>query len=280
MTDSTATDHYDASIAALDRLMAQYRSGRLTAHETAERLLGTIEGYFAGEDPRDDTDRFLAHALARIDELGVDPVDGDRSLSVLLRRRVEWRLDEPARRMRFDLLVADLDQRLAADDPDAAVELVDLCRSGLRSHQALFRVGDWALEVVALAHRHRRVDALVAVADPVHADRLGHPRRAGGRVLVSALDALAHLAAEPDAPTAAEARRGLLDLARSVELCGEAAVRLPVHLLDRDARAVLVELVARRHELTGDDPALDLPLVRDTRIVEGVAWLANDASRL
>jgi hypothetical protein len=95
------------------------------------------------------------------------------------------------------------------------------------------------------------------------------------------MNLLGHLAA--DAEHGAPARSALLDLADHVELAGEAIVRLPLHLLDDDDRARLVEIHERRVGMFCDDPLfipLSIELLRDNRLVRGAVWQAFDARHL
>ena len=82
---------------------------------------------------------------------------------------------------------------------------------------------------------------------------------------------------ELSADDAAQAGLGEGDL---VEVAGEAVVRLPMHLLDDDDRARLLEIHERRVNLFCDDPLfvpLGMDLLRDNRLVRGAVWQAYDA---
>jgi hypothetical protein len=79
------------------------------------------------------------------------------------------------------------------------------------------------------------------------------------------------------------ARGALLDLAEHIELTGEAIIRLPLHLLNDDDRARLVEIHEERVRLFCDDPLfipLGIELLRDNRLVRGAVWQAFDARHL
>jgi hypothetical protein len=232
--------------------------------------------------PADEIQLAIDYARQAVEELAFRP---DVMDPVMVEHFDEWlrgqRMADEVQQ-RLDALLDPLVEWAAKGDADAFDELAELCRSGRQTHRLILSLNTAAAQILRGAHRAGCWAGLRDAVSPLHAGR-GQlaGRHSHGDEFTLALNLLAHLAA--DAEHGASARSALLDLADHVELAGEAIVRLPLHLLDDDDRARLVEIHERRVGLFCDDPLfipLSIELLRDNRLVRGAVWQAFDARHL
>lgn len=275
---------YDEAVAAADDVARRFRSGELSAARAAEQLASAFGTYVGVADPRDELGLLVDYFLALGEDLGADPLTGDRHLGRWLEEEIAWRLNRPVLRARLDFLSAELREGLDSGDPEAAEQLADICRFGARTHSPLFYPLDWGLEMLRLAHEFQLVDALVGALEPFNVGRLAGPGRDRSRAERVALDLLAHLAAEPTGMVGESARDGLLHLAAHLEVGAKAAVRLPVHLLSDQQRRQLVALLDNWDAVVSAESSMIRPpnhtLLRDLEVMRSTAWLAGDAARM
>ncbi|MCD9625264.1 hypothetical protein [Rhabdothermincola salaria] len=183
---------------------------------------------------------------------------------------------------RLDVLLESLESAAQRGDADAASQLTDLCRTGVRSHRLLLSLSSAAEQILRTAYRLGLVDALRDAASPANAhDGQVASRQHHRAAFELALNLLAHLASDPE--RGAGARSALLDLAGFVETAGEAVIRLPMHLLDDGERQRLLTIHEARVALFTSDPVripLGLELLRDNRVVRSAVWQAFDARHI
>lgn len=273
----------DSVAEAVDRALGQHRRGVLSATEAKDSIQGSASLYMRfAVAPADEIDLAIDYARQAIEELALRP---DVMDPVLVEHFDEWlrgqRMADEVQQ-RLDALLDPLVEWAAKGDGDAAGELAELCRSGRRTHRLILSLNTAATQILRGAHRAGCWAGLRDAVSPRHAGDGQIANRGAYRMESTlALDLLGHLAA--DAEHGAPARSALLDLADHVELAGEAVVRLPLHLLDDDDRARLVEIHERRVAMFCDDPLfipLGIELLRDNRLVRGAVWQAFDARHL
>lgn len=267
----------------VDRALGRHRVGAMSATEARESILGTTSLYLRfAVAPAEELQLAIDYARHAIEELARRP---DVMDPVLVEHFDEWlrgqRLADEVQQ-RLSALLEPLERRGSAGDTDALDDLAELCRTGRRSQRLLLSLNTAADQIVRAAHRARCANGLRDAVSPLHAGEGQIANRWSNREeFTLALDLLAHLAADP--AQGATARSALLDLADHVEVAGEAVMRLPVHLLDDDDRARLVEIHERRVRHFCDDPLfipLSVELLRDNRLVRGAMWQAFDARHL
>lgn len=271
----------DALDKVVDTVARQVRTGT-----EGVDAVGRVVGQFLANAPAepDEVELVLDYAEEAIRTIAADPAVQDPVLVEYGHEVVGGVRAEPELRARFEILVDRLDVAIRLGDAGSIEELVDLCREGRRSHRHLLAVPGAAEELVRLAHRLELPEALSAATLPVPGAeaRLGH-QQWSREVFFLALDLLAHLAADPESDGGARARRELVELVAYVDTAGEAAVRLPLHLLADDDRARLLAIHESRVDLFSADPLqvpVHLSILRDNRVVRAALWQALDASRI
>lgn len=267
----------------VDRALHQHRRGVITAAEAKESIQGSTSLYMRfAVAPADEIELAVGYARQAVEELALRP---DVMDPVLIEHFDEWlrgqRMADEVQQ-RLDALLDPLVEWAAKGDADATEELAELCRSGRQTHRLILSLNTAAAQILRGVHRAGCWAGLRDAVSPRHAGR-GQlaSRHSNGQEFILAMNLLGHLAA--DAEHGAPARSALLDLADHVELAGEAIVRLPLHLLDDDDRARLVEIHERRVGMFCDDPLfipLSIELLRDNRLVRGAVWQAFDARHL
>lgn len=277
--DGIRTD-LETTADAIDRTGEVFGRGIISPRELVDRI-----GFFVG--------RFLSEAIASAAEVQLivdygraaterlvahtDPVLIDYYEAVVAGASRAGLLET-----HLALMLEPIEIAAGSGDSIALERLAELCRFGDREHRWLMSLGSAATTIVRTAHRIGAVEALHDAVSPRYAGegQIAAPDRRPD-VYVLALDLLAHLAADPLEGT--RARRALLDLAGYVETGAAAAVRLPVHLLDDEDRAQLLQIHETRVELfAGDEESgqIGLNLLRDNRVVRGAVWQALDAGHL
>lgn len=224
---------------------------------------------------------YARRAVLEVASLGGRP---DRALMSYFEQLLDHGIERGTLLERLRLEVADLEARYEHGDAAAALELEDLCRRGFGSNGLTFSVAGAPMVVLAAAHRQCLPMAVLASCHPGNRG-LGQLAPHDGPVdlFVGALNFLAHMAADPTCPAGVEARAGLLDLVGWMETAGEAAIRLPVHLLDEAQRRTLLGLYEARADLFGDDAVvvpLPLGVIRDSHVIENAVWQAFDAAHV
>lgn len=276
-------DPIEEAVRAIDLAFDRYARGILTATELVEAVVSQI-GRAADEGPGVGVlGLVMDYARDGVRELAERPWERDRVLPAFFEERLDWEVVRPEVQARVDEMLNVLDLRLAFGDDGADLELEELCGHGWHTVRQLLLAHGTAERLVALAGRHQVVGALAAAVDPAKEGRLAH-HRTHPKLYLAALDHLAHLAADPeDDWTAREARRALVRLVGFLEGAGQAAIRLPLHRLDRDDRIQL----ARHHDarldaLYGETSVVPLALgvVRDNELVRSTLMSAMDASRM
>lgn len=270
----------DSVAEAIDGALGSQQRGVLTASEATESIQGTTSLYmrFAVAPPAE-VQLVVDYARRAIEELALRP---DVMDPVLVEHFDEWlrgqRMADEVQQ-RLDALLDPLVEWAAKGDIDAQAELTELCGTGRQSNRLILSLKTAAAQILRGAHK---AGCWAGLRDAVSPDLRGSGQIASPdnsrNEFTLALNLLAQLACDPD--SGADARRALLDLAQHVEMAGEAVVRLPMHLLDDDDRARLVEIHENRVQLFCDDPLfipLSIELLRDNRIVRGAVWQAFDA---
>lgn len=278
---SSESDQFSRAVAEVDRLVERCRGQELGPGEFVRSVVGVFLEYLAREDPRDDVSVLVEYCVDWARELSGLSLFADRVMVRDLEQQLEWCLERPLLRLRFDELVDGIATGLAGGDGQARLELVDLCRFGLETHPLLFSPVDWVNEVLVLAHRHGVSPALAAAVRPTSPARIAGPSRHGGRPYLLALDLLGALAADPLAEVDDRrlAQDQLIDLAGHVGVAADAAVRLPPHRLDRTQRDELLRAVGERVDgweslVRGNLVCADA--MREVEVVHTVLWQAAD----
>lgn len=272
----------DIVVKMVDMARDRMDEGVLTPVEAVEQINSRL-GLFIRFGAVDGTDLELVIEYARVcvTEIANHP---DVMDPVLVEHFEQWVTEAPLAReleIKLDALLERVEVAAAAGDEDTLHELVELCRHGRRDQQILLRLAGTAERILREAHRLGVAEALVGAVSP----RFGYD----GQIACIydtersqlALNLLAHLAADPW--RGAAARAGLLELTGYVETAGEAAIRLPMHLLDDADRARLVELYEQRVEVFNSDELAiphGLATLRDSRVIRTALWQAHDARHM
>jgi hypothetical protein len=266
---------------AVDAALEDHRTGRITAAQAVFKAAAAVAEHVEwaiGE--AEDLNLLVGYARESIEEFANDSDVADPALVDYFDGLLRGEQVTPHLRVQLDLFLDRIDLRLAAGDESAAEHLSDLCRAGLYSHRVLLWPTGAAERIVDAAYRLRLPDALGAALSPAGGwARIANPRYREATFRL-ALNRLAHLAAEPEGVVGLRARSNLLDLAGYIETAGEAASRLPFHLLGDDDRQQLLEIHEARTEILNADPIqlpLSLDLLRDNRLIQGAVWQAFDA---
>ena len=279
------TEAFERAVGAVEEAVDLCRGQELSAEQFGWRTVDTFLAYLDEEDPRDDVESFIAYAVEWAEVLGDVSLFADQALAGIIERRLRWCLQRQGLRFKLDELLHDLDRGLCRGDGEQVARLASLCANG--ASLRIFRAMHWGREVIDLAARHRLPGALYEALHPGAPGRLAHWRRDGGLTYLAALDHLGHLAADPiDRDGAADAARGrLVDLTRYIATAGDAAIRLPVHLVSDQQTAWLLDFYEQRCEAMkprSDDDAYepgDMSM-RETAVIRTVLFQINDAARL
>ena len=275
-----SSPQFEQAVRSVESLVLECQHQGLGGGEFTGAVVDVFLDYLRQEDPRDDVDLLVEYCVGWARELSTLRLFADRTMPADMERHLGWCLDRQVYRLEFDDLMRGLEHGLRTGDDDARSLLVDLCREGVRTHARLFAPVGWGLEVLVLAYEHQQSRALDAALRPTSSARLAGRRRDRGKAYPAALSFLGHLACDPVRLDAARiARDALCDLVDYDEIGADAAVRLPPHLLDRDQRNRLVEVVERREALE-EHWAADGFHCRDsaleTELIRTVAWQAAD----
>ncbi|QXC63036.1 hypothetical protein KSP35_09770 [Aquihabitans sp. G128] len=280
-------DVLDQAAAAIDQVVDTVHADVRTGAEGIDAI-GRVVAEFLATVPAepDEVVLLLDYALEGARSIAEHPLVNDPVLVEYAEEVLGGVRAQPHLQAHLDLLLDRIDVAVRLGDPGSATELVELCRSGRRSHRHLVVLDGAAERIIRLAYRLGRADALAAaiLPGPDGPAALAHHYWCRPQFDL-ALDLLAHLAADPDpgSASAAEAREHLLELVGFVETAGEAAVRLPLHLLSDDDRARLLDVHEARVSLFTADPLqvpVHLSILRDNRVVRAALWQALDASQI
>lgn len=271
----------DEAAALVDGVISSVRRGVVTPLEAIEQICATA-GQFLRYAPATvaDVELMIDYARDSAAEIAEEVRD-----PVLLEHFENLILDEGVTDLiqaQLAVLLERLESAAHAGDAHAAGQVEALCRSGVHSHRLLLSRWNASEQILQTAYRLGLADALGAAVSP--AQRLeGQIAEPGQRpaAFELALNLLAHLAAQPEGGE--RARAVLLDLITFIETAGEAAIRLPIHLLDHDNRQRLLGIHEARVALFTSDPVqvpLALELLRDNRVVRSAVWQAFDARHI
>lgn len=282
-TDLIAQTSLNEAAEAMDRTVQALHTGAITPVEAisvvASNTAWFVQLSIADPDEHGLLLDYARDVARRISEMAKDPVlvefYEDQLESLRLGPEIEARLHNT---------LEDLEKAILDGDVDAYERLAEVCRHGFRDDRVLLSVGNASILVLRVAYRLHHVDALRDAVSPEfsHAGQIANPFESPDAYRF-ALDALAHLAADPHAPTGVEARDALLELVDHIDIAGDVAVRLPIHLLDDDDRARLLETHEARAALFEDDPVfvpVGLEMLRANRVVRNALWQAFDARHL
>ncbi len=274
---------YVETIEAVDAIRELCESNQMTPEQFASQITDVFYDYLVDEDPRDDVVGLLDYCVdvaAQVCELSLF---ADRVLPQRLHNQLRWILAQQCDGIDLSGTVASLRSRLDADDPDAITEIIDLCQHGYEGQQDMFSAVDSEREILALAYEFRIVSALGAAVRPTSPGRLASEDKSRGVALPRALDYLAHLANDPVLPTGYAAREVLLEMCGYPETTGQAAVRLPVHLLTAEQRSLLYEMYIDSDERLATDSSgifISDDQLRDREILRSALWQANDVAKM
>lgn len=278
-------DRVEQAAVEIDQVVGHVGAGIRTGIEGVDAI-GRVVGTFLDSVPAEpaEVELLLDYALEGAATIAAHPLVQDPVLSDYAVEVIGGLRAEPVLRAHFQLLVDRLDVAIRLGDAGSIEELVALCREGRRSHRHLLGLAGTAEDLLHLAHRLELPEALAAAARPAPGAeaRLGHHHWSRDAFIV-ALDLLAHLAADPGSDAGQRARTELVDLVAYVETAGEAAVRLPLHLLTEEDRARLLAIHESRVDLFVADPLqvpVHLAILRDNRVVQAALWQALDASHI
>lgn len=273
---------------AADKIAGVVRSAEIKARGGAESVeaIGMVVGEYLNCAPAEpeEVELLLSYAREAVLQVSHDPAVADPILVEYGEEVFSGVRIAPQLRAHLGMLLDRLDVAIRLGDAGSVDELVELCRSGRRTHRNLLCLAEASHRIIELAHELGQPEALAAAVCPAPDGfaRLGHHYWFRAEC-ISALDALAHLAAEPDSNVGERARTCLLDLTGYLDTSGEAAVRLPVHLLTDEDRAKLLNIHESRVDLFAADP-MQVPIhhsiLRDNRIVRSALWQATDASHI
>lgn len=273
----------DEALEAIDRAVSGVRRQTLPPLE-AINTIATHTAWFVHQSisSPDEDDFVLEYASEGADRVATlvrDPV-----LVEFFDDQLESLRLGPELQAALDNELEDLESAILAGDLDAAARLHELCRTGWQTNRVMLSVVGSAVSVLGTAYRVRLVDALHDAVSPRYSARgqIAHPLESPDAYRF-ALNALAHLATEPESPSAEAARAALLDLVGFVETAGDAAIRLPLHLLSGDDLEALLAAHEARVSLFDDDPVfvpVGLDILRSNRVVRAALWQAHDAQHL
>ena len=282
-SDVIAQTSLDEALEAIDKAVDGVRKQSLTPleaiHGVATHTAWFVHLSISSPDEDEFVLEYASEAAYRIATLVRDPV-----LVEFFDDQLESLRLGPELQAALDNELEDLESAIVAGDLDAAARLHELCQCGWSTNRVLLSVVGSAMSVLRTAYRVRLVDALHDAVSPRFAasGQIAHPLESPDAYRF-ALNALAHLATDPEAPSAAAARSALIDLVGHVDTAGDAAVRLPLHLLTSDDREVLLAAHEARASLFEHDPVfvpVGLEMLRANRVVRAALWQAHDAQHL
>lgn len=276
---------YDECVATVDRRLGSFERGVVGLDELVWLVLDDLDTYIVDAlDPRDDVDLLVAYVREHLGGLAdrIDVMDG--TLIEHVERHLAVAPLLPVLRCEADFLLDEIRSGLVAGRAEARDKLEALCAHGSETHRRALAVRDDRLRVLDLAAEYGVVAALFAAVDPAGRCYAQLASRAWRNGLYRyTFDLLAHLASTPRGTVGAQARDALVALCDHLETAGDAAVRLPVHLLDDHQRRSLATSYERRVDLLeGDEPfvaQLSRGISRDTGILRAAVFQAMDASR-
>lgn len=274
---------YAETIEAVDAIRELCEVDALTADQFTTQLTDVFYDYLIDEDPRDDIVGLVDYCVQVATEVCELTLFADRVLPQRLDNQLRWILEQQADGHNLTHTVRLLRARLMENDELAKIELVELCRNGYETHQAMFSAVDSERDIIALAYEFRVVPALDAAVRPTAPGRLASEDKSRGVALPRTLDLLAHIANDPQHPAGTLARDSMVDLCGYGETSGLAALRLPVHLLSDDQRAVLHEIYVEHEERIGPEVVrifITDEQLRDREILRSALWQTNDATRM
>lgn len=274
---------YVETIEAVDAIREQCRERAMTADQFTTQLTDVFYDYLIDEDPRDDVVGLVDYCVQVASEVCELTLFCDRVLPQRLDNQLRWILEQQADGHNLVHTVRMFRSRLLEDDEVAKIELVELCRSGYETHQAMFSAVDSERDVLALAYEFKVVAALDAAVRPTSPGRLASEDKSRGMALPRTLDLLAHLANDPMHPSGTLARDVLVDLCSYTETAGLAGLRLPVHLLSDDQRALLHTVYVEHEDRIGPETIrifITDEQLRDREILRSALWQANDAAKM
>jgi hypothetical protein len=280
--DAQAEDEYERAVSRIDGAFEGVSRGTSKGAMAVESIASAVETFATDAfSTAADLQLLVEYALELV--RCVADLVRDRALVDYVDQRLGFFFQRPALRAELRGLLESLAVRLEIGDHDAATEVEELCRHAGVSHRHLLATDGAGRSVLELAHRFELVEALAAAVRPTSPGRIGHHVYRHPSCLF-ALDCLAHLAADPgDAPYGDDARRTLVDLVDYLEIAGEAAIRLPLHLLSDSDRAALAQRHEHRLEVLHTDPVivpLDVASLRDSEVIRTQLFQAMDASRM
>jgi len=278
-----SSPRYVETIAAVDAIRDRCWGEGLRPEQFTIEVTDVFYDYLVDEDPRDDVISLIEYCVQAATDVCEPTLFADRVLPQRLNSQLRWILDQQADGHNLGQTVRLLRVRLEEGDELAKLELVDLCRNGYETHQALFSAVDAERDIVALAYEFKVVAALDAAVRPVSLGRLASEDKSRGMALPRTLDLLAHLANDPIHPSGTIARDSLIDLCSFPEIAGLAALRLPVHLLAPDQKRALHDIYVEHEERMGPEVLgifITDEQLRDREILRSALWQANDAARM
>lgn len=283
--DTQAGERIDEVVAMIESATDFFDRGLISTTEVVGRITDLVVTFIAGTPGGpDDIQLVWDYAQLAVEDIVNRPDVRDPLLVEWFEEAVQLNLRFPVLRARMDDLLSEITSAIRARDPHGAVDLVELCRTGWRTHRALLNVPGAVERVLDTAHRYDLPAALLAAIDPAEDRAQIANARSSRSQCLHALDLLAHLGAHPHPRSSGdEARDALIMLTSRFELAGEAAVRLPLHLVTDSQRSRLVDIVEARTDLFGDDPIeayTSLDVMRDDRIIRHATWQAHDAAKL
>ena len=274
---------YVETIAAVDAIRERCHDQQLTADEFAHQVTDAFYDYLIDEDPRDNIVSLVDYCVLVATEVCEPTLFADRVLPQRLENQLRWILEQQADGHNLVHTVRSLRARLLEGDGLAKIELVDTCRNGYETHQAMFSAVDSERDILALAYEFKVVAALDAAVRPTSPGRLASEDKSRGMALPRTLDLLAHLASDPIHPSGTLARDTLIELCSYPETAGSAAVRLPVHLLAADQKQALHDIYLEHESRIGPEVIrifITDEQLRDREILRSALWQANDAARM
>ncbi len=274
---------YVETIEAVDAIRDSCHENSLTPDQFTTQVTDVFYDYLIDEDPRDDVVGLVDYCVQVATEVCELTLFADRVLPQRLDNQLRWILEQQVDGHNLGHTIRVLRSRLLEGDELAKIELVELCQHGYETHQPMFSAVDSERDIIALAYEFRVVPALDAAVRPTAPGRLANEDKSRGMALPRTLDLLAHLANDPQHPSGTLARDSLIDLCRYPETAGLAALRIPVHLLSQDQRALLHEVYVAHEERIGPEVVrifITDEQLRDREILRSALWQANDASHM
>ncbi len=281
--NAMGSPRYVETIEAVDAIRERCRQHTLTPDQFTTELTDVFYDYLIDEDPRDDIVGLVDYCVQVANEVCELSLFSDRVLPQRLDNQLRWILEQQADGHNLVHTVRMFRSRLLENDEIAKIELVELCRSGYETHQAMFSAVDSERDIVALAYEFKVVAALDAAVRPTAPGRLASEDKSRGMALPRTLDLLAHLANDPIHPSGTLARDVLVDLCAYPETAGLAGLRIPVHLLSSDQRALLHSIYVEHEERIGPEAIrifITDEQLRDREILRSALWQANDAAKM